>query len=133
MRDSEAFDHRAARNFLDVATRSPELWLTDVSAWIALPFTLSGRVPPASLHRKSRSLVPLKPAEGSREGWEGQLRTGLCPLQVPSIVRGIRACLEHSSAASDVQSLHTLLGVLAREFPGQLVCSMLTSAAPHDR
>ncbi|XP_068884452.1 maestro heat-like repeat-containing protein family member 6 [Aphelocoma coerulescens] len=80
MRDSEAFDHQAARNFLDVAMRSPELWLTDVL----------------------------------------------------SIVQGIRACLEHTSPASDVQSLHTLLGVLARESPSELLCSMLTSVAPHD-
>ncbi|KAJ7406898.1 protein MROH8 [Willisornis vidua] len=80
MQDSSTSGHQAARHFLKLAMRSPDLWLTDV----------------------------------------------------PSIVKGIHECLEHTSLVSDVESLDTLLAVLAREFPRELVCSMLTSTEPYD-
>ncbi|XP_027556868.1 uncharacterized protein LOC113976144 [Neopelma chrysocephalum] len=53
-------------------------------------------------------------------------------IDVPSIVRGIHECLEHTSLASDVESLDILLAVLAHKYPRELVCTLLTPTAPYD-
>lgn len=103
MGDSRAFDHRAARNLLEVAMRFPELWLTDGSSRIALPSSSARPCPSCRSPSKPTSLVSPKPPEGSREGWDGQLSTKLCPLRVPSTVRGTHECLKH------VQSLFPCL------------------------
>ncbi|KAK2511277.1 hypothetical protein Q9966_016674 [Columba livia] len=120
MRDSSIFDKKRATDLLDMVMEFPDFWLADVSGqW-----------------------MNLKPHEGGREEWEGQLRKWLhsvtAPsspylLQLPKIMRCIHKNLDSINTAPARQSVASLLLLMADRRPGKVLTTLLRIAPPGDR
>ncbi|XP_064904301.1 uncharacterized protein LOC135578044 [Columba livia] len=81
MRHTSIFDKKRATDLLDMVMEFPDFWLADVSGqWLGCPTRLQpcqALFLPPSLPPNPWCLRNVKPHEGGREEWEGQLRKWL--------------------------------------------------------
>ena len=134
MTADDVHDRQMGSDVVDMAVRAPASWMSDVSApWLDCPSVSRCVKSCSSLLPKLGSLGHPKPCKGSRQGWEGQHHPHLCPLQVPKILRCIYKNVEQIRTEPARRSLDSLLLLLIRWSPREVVRTLLDISPACDR